>query len=76
MSRELWEAEWFPSDTIPGRVGWTRHLKALTATFTVMCDGCSHETDEPTDCIHGRVTCPSCLEFAPCHHCKREARDA
>lgn len=77
MSREQFEAESYPTDTIPGRDGWTRYLDSLIAGFTVMCDGCSERTDEPTDCEHGRTLCPDCVAgFAPCHHCVREARDA
>jgi hypothetical protein len=48
----------------------------VTATFTVMCDGCGDDTDAPIDCEHGRCLCATCVSgFAPCHHCKREALD-
>jgi hypothetical protein len=47
----------------------------MTADYTVMCEGCSAQTPDPIDCIHGRWLCPDCVFFAPCHHCKREALD-
>jgi hypothetical protein len=48
----------------------------VNATDTVMCDGCSFYTPDPTWCDHGRVLCPECVVFVPCHHCVSEARDA
>lgn len=46
----------------------------MSATDTIMCDGCSEETALPTTCDHGRTLCSLCIDFTPCRYCTWEAR--